>query len=225
MDNKSKYIIVSVIISSAIMTFVDGVIEPQYMVKSIVKLILFLIIPMFYFIINRKELYGFKSLFKPQKRYLIYAVFLGAGVYAVMLAGYFLLRNVVDFSGITLQLTGDNGITADNFILVSVYISLVNSLLEEFFFRGFAFITLVKKINVKSAYVFSALTFALYHTGMMIAWFEIWVFALALIGLFAGGCIFNWLNSCCKNIYPSWIVHMCANFAINTVGFILFGII
>ena len=132
---------------------------------------------------------------------------------------------VFDFSALTESLTSTTGVNKNNFLFVALYISFANSLLEEFFFRGFAFITLVKKINVKSAYVFSALTFALYHTGMMIAWFEIWVFALALIGLFAGGCIFNWLNSCCKNIYPSWIVHMCANFAINTVGFILFGII
>ena len=28
-----------------------------------------------------------------------------------------------------------------------------------------------------------------------------------------------------NNIYSSWLVHMCANFAINTVGFILFGIL
>ena len=42
---------------------------------------------------------------------------------------------------------------------------------------------------------------------------------------FAGGCIFNFLNEKCGNIYPSWLVHLCANLAINTVGFILFGIL
>ncbi|MBE6877774.1 MAG: CPBP family intramembrane metalloprotease [Ruminococcaceae bacterium] len=225
MNNKSKYIIASVILSSALMTFVDGVVEPQYMVKSAVKLVLFLIIPLVYFVRNRKEFGRLKALFIPQKKDLVFAAFLGAGVYAVILAGYFFFRNIADFSGITAQLTGNSGVTADNFVFVAVYISFVNSLLEEFFFRGFAFITLAEKSNVKFAYIFSALIFALYHTGMMIAWFEIWVFALALIGLFIGGSIFNWLNSHCKNIYPSWIVHMCANFAINTVGFMLFGII
>lgn len=44
------------------------------------------------------------------------------------------------------------------------------------------------------------------------------------IVLFLGGLIFNYLNEKCKNIYPSWLVHMCANFATNTIGFILFGI-
>ena len=35
----------------------------------------------------------------------------------------------------------------------------------------------------------------------------------------------NILNEKCENIYMSWLVHMFANFAINTVGCILFGII
>ena len=35
----------------------------------------------------------------------------------------------------------------------------------------------------------------------------------------------DYLNERCENIYMSWLVHMFANFAINTVGCILFGII
>ena len=31
------------------------------------------------------------------------------------------------------------GVNAGNFVFVALYISIVNSLLEEFFFRGFAF--------------------------------------------------------------------------------------
>lgn len=51
----------------------------------------------------------------------------------------------------------------------------MNSFLEEFFFRGFGFITLKKYVNIK--------------------------------------------------FYPSWFVHMAANFAINTIRFILFDVI
>ena len=35
----------------------------------------------------------------------------------------------------------------------------------------------------------------------------------------------DYLNELNNNIYSSWFVHMFANFAINTVGFILFGVI
>ena len=69
------------------------------------------------------------------------------------------------------------------------------------------------------------MVFALYHIAMMTGWFSIWVFAIALLGLFLGGLIFNYLNEKSDNIYTSWFVHMSANFAINTIGFMLFGII
>ena len=117
------------------------------------------------------------------------------------------------------------GITADNFIYVSLYISLMNSFLEEFFFRGYGFITLKKYSNRLLAYVFSSSLFALYHVGMLIGMFNFGVLALLLLGLIVGGCIFNYLNESNDNIYPSWFVHMFANFAINTVGFILFGVL
>lgn len=57
---------------------------------------------------------------------------------------------------------------------------------------------------------------------MMKGWFSIYLYIITLIGLFIGGLIFNYLNEKNENIYSSWLVHMFANFAINTIGFILF---
>ena len=56
-------------------------------------------------------------------------------------------------------------------------------------------------------------------------WFSPYLFILALTGLFVGGLIFDYINDKSENIYNSWLVHMFANFAINTIGFIMFGII
>ena len=42
-----------------------------------------------------------------------------------------------------------------------------------------------------------------------------------MVGLVIGGVIFNWLNEKLDTIYCSWLTHMFANFAINTIGFIL----
>jgi len=65
----------------------------------------------------------------------------------------------------------------------------------------------------------------MYHVAMMVGWFSLPVFLIIVAGLFVGGIIFNVLNEKSSTIYPSWLVHMFANFSINTVGFILFGII
>ena len=51
------------------------------------------------------------------------------------------------------------------------------------------------------------------------------LFLLALAGLTAGGVLFNLLDARAGTIFPSWAVHIFANLAINTVGFILFKIL
>lgn len=220
-----KYVIASVIFSTILMCFVDGVIVPPYFYKSIIKIVLFLLVPMIYFLLYKEKNIYLKNLFVPKKKDFLLALLLGAGVFAVIMTAYFLCRNYIDFSGIQESLTGGIGVNADNFVYVAIYISFVNSLLEEFFFRGYAFLVLKQECSRKFAYLFSASMFALYHVGMTSGWFNPLIYALSMVGLAAGACIFNFLNERCENIYPSWLVHMCANFAINTVGFILFGII
>lgn len=224
-NRKSIYIIISVLFSALAMSFVDGIIEPPYFYKSVIKIILFLLIPMLYFITNKDEIVSLKKLFVPRKKDFILAISLGIGVFSVIMIAYFVFRNFIDFSSIKDSLTSGIGVNADNFVYVAIYISFVNSLLEEFFFRGFAFLILKRETNRVFAYIFSAALFALYHVGMTSGWFHFLIYILAMLGLFIGGCIFNFLNDKCENIYPSWLVHMCANFAINTIGFILFGII
>ncbi len=104
---------------------------------------------------------------------------------------------------------------------MGAYICIINSLLEEFFFRGFAFLMLSRFAGSKIAYLFSAGLFSLYHIAIMQNWFSPLVFALLLAGLFFSGFIFNWLSQRYQNIYAPWIVHICSNLAINTVGLVL----
>ena len=142
-------------------------------------------------------------------------------VFTVLIAGYFALRGVFDFSGIVSSLTSDAGVGRHNFVFVAIYIAVVNSFLEEFFFRGFAFLTLKKSASPGFAYLFSAAAFSLYHVAMMIGWFDAVLWVLVMAGLFVGGLIFNYFNQRSGTVYPSWLIHMCANLAINTVGIIL----
>lgn len=207
----------------AVMAVVDGVFKADYFIKSMIKLVLFLILPLVYSFYDKDI--KIKELFKPQKSGIKQAIILCLSVYVVILGGYFLVRNIFDFSKVTGTLTNNIGVTGENFIFVSLYISFVNSLLEEFFFRGFAFLTLKRVTGRKFAYLFSALVFSVYHIAMMVGWFGIGVFLIVMAGLFAGGLIFNYLNEKSETIYSSWLVHMFANFAINTIGFMLFGII
>ena len=221
----TKFIIITVAACCLLMCFIDGFIAPPYFIKSAFKLVLFLAVPLLYFLINKSERGALRKLFLPSKKGFLISLGLGSAVFAVILGAYFAFRGVFDFSGITSQLTGDIGVNKDNFIFVALYISFVNSLLEEFFFRGFAFLCLRDKLPKWAAYAFTAGLFAFYHAGMTSGWFNPLLYILMMAGLFVGGCIFNFLNEKCGDIYPSWLVHMFANFGINTIGCILFGII
>lgn len=223
MNKKSIYIIASVLVFSVLVDIIDAVIHPDYFAKIPIKILFFLALPMSFFIVNKKEFKEFKKLFVFKKSGILKSLLLGAAVYAVIMSAYLLLKDIIDFSRVTSSLTDGMGITADNFIYVSLYISLMNSFLEEFFFRGYGFITLKKYTDRKFAYIFSSVVFAVYHIGMLIGMFGIGALSLLLFGLIAGGCIFNYLNETNENIYSSWFVHMFANFAINTVGMILFN--
>ena len=224
-NHKKIYIILSVLLFSLAVTFIDAVVRPPYFSKIPIKILFFLALPMLFFAFWREEWSEFKALFRFQKKGLLISLLLGLAIFSIILGGYFALRGVIDFSGVTSSLTSGMGITADNFVWVAIYISIMNSFLEEFFFRGFGFITLKKYVSVKFAYFFSPVLFAVYHVGMLVGMFHPAVLALLMFGLIVGGLIFNALNDKLGNIYPSWFVHMAANFAINTIGFILFGML
>lgn len=216
-------ILLLLLLGCAAMAVVDSVIRPSYGVKSAVKWVFFLVFPLLLSVF-RKDL-SLKRVFIPSKSGFLLALVLGLGVYGVILGAYFLLRGIFDFSGIT-GLLGENvGVDQDNFLLVALYISFANSLLEEFFFRGFAFLLLKAHVSRAWAHGISAVAFALYHVAIMIGWFSPALFCLAMLGLTVGGLIFNFLDEKQGNLYCSWMVHMFANFAINTVGCILFGIL
>jgi membrane protease YdiL (CAAX protease family) len=203
------------------MSAIELIFTPTYFVKAAIKLALFVIIPMS-LILVRKET-AMLRFFKPNKKTLLPMLAFGVLMYGFIIGAYFLLGKYFDLSGITSSLD-EIGVTKQNFVFVALYIAVCNSFLEEFIFRGFGFIGLSEKIGVKSACIFSAICFALYHITMMIGWYSFWLTALIIFALFVGGVILNILASKCKTVYPAWIVHIFANLAINTIGMLLFGI-
>ena len=218
---KKLHIPILVIIACIVMGIVDAVIQPGYAIKSAIKIIMFLLIPIVYGLFLKE--FNIKNLMKPDKKGLCIAICLGFVIYGVVLGAYWIFKDVFDFSALTGSLNETTGVNKSNFIWVAIYISFVNSLLEEFFFRGFSFITLKKLTSRRFAYVFSSMAFALYHIAMMIGWFGLPVILISLVGLFIGGMIFNRFDENRENIYLSWLIHMFANFATNTIGFILFA--
>lgn len=215
--NNKLFIMLYVIISVLLMAFVEIIIEPSYLIKSLIKIFLFFGIP---FIILKKLKIKILDNFKVNKKDIFKLIKIGIGVFIAGVVSYLILRNFFDFSKLTKSLLVDQQVSKNQFILVALYISFGNSLLEEFMFRLISFIKLKDYCDKKTAYLFSVFMFSIYHAAMFVFSFPPIITCISLVGLFILGLLFDYLDDKDNNIYNSWIVHMFADFVIMIVGFI-----
>lgn len=217
-NKETLYIVFLVIICCIIMSFIEVIIEPLYFVKSLIKVIIFLFLPFIFFkILNIKI---FDNSYLLNKKRIINLLVLGLLIYIIIMCAYFFTKNFFDYSLLVKSLSADQKVSSNQFILVSLYISFINSFLEEFLFRYISFIKLSKYVNNVVAYIFSSIIFAIYHISMIGSSFNPILLIISLVGLTIGGFIFNYVDDKDKNIYNSWIIHMFADFAIMTIWYI-----
>lgn len=222
MKNRGWQIIFGILAACGIMAIVELAFTPTYFIKSMIKAAVFLLVMAGYTLLNRDN-YLFETLRIGRLRQLRTPLLLGLSVWGITVATYFLANACFDLNVFQHALANAEQINRHNFIAAGCYMSTVNSLLEELFFRGFAGLALRRFSGGRAACVFGSLLFALYHLSMMDGWFG-WPLTLALIlGCAAIGCFFYWLDRKGR-VYPSWFVHMGANLGLNTVGLLMLGI-
>ena len=98
--SKKIPIMSSIFLFSIAITLIDAFVHPNYFVKIPIKILFFLALPMLFFVKNKEVFKDFKKMFVLKKDGILKALLLGVGVYAVIVGGYFLTRNVIDFSRI-----------------------------------------------------------------------------------------------------------------------------
>lgn len=220
---KSKKIILYVLFACVCMTLLDFFVKPVYHIKCLVKVMLFFVIP--FLIIKKRDRKQLIKMIKPKKGGIFNSIALGFVFYLIILFIYFMLSGKYDFTRIVSLVNVNSGINRDNIINVLIYISIFNSLLEEFFFRGFSFLLLKKNVRKIVSYLFSSLIFALYHISIIVGWFDLPILLCSLGGIMFFGIVFNYLNEKNNNIFNSWMCHLFIDLSVSTVGLIIFGII
>ena len=216
-----------VLIGCAVMALVEWRLRLGFAAKSAAKLAVFglCLLPGFWPGGEGDGPAVFGRLFAPpQKGRRLPVALLAAGVYGFILAGFWLLSPWLDLPAIAASLAAKERVTGENFLWVSLYISVINTLLEELFFRGLAFLRLRPLWGEAPAALFSSLCFSLYHVSILTGWFSPALFFLMVLGLFAAGLLFCRLDRA-GALLPSWGVHMAANLGINTIGFFMFGLL
>jgi len=200
-----------------LMIFIETELQPSYGLKSAVKIGLFAGAILF-----SAKWFGVKPpLCRPDKSCLKKCAVIAAAVFTVILTAYFLCGWLIDFEQIRAALMEKEHIQRENFIFAALYISICNSFIEEIFFRGFVFLGLYGLGYRRTAYLYSAAAFAVYHIGIISAWFSWYLYLAALAALFFAGILLDFFAKRGNSFLCSWLIHICANLGINAIGFMI----
>ena len=212
---KAGLIIFYSIFTILILYVVEQVLQLPFMIKTIIKLPMFTLLPGWML----THVYGKKIGFVWPKKHLHFMVIGMTTVVVSILSGYYIVESLVDVEVISMDITNRMQIGTGTMVLAALYTTLVNSLIEEYFFRGFLFLGLRHSGHRRLAYVVSAVLFALYHVTIFLNWFTWPVMLLALLGLVAGGLIFGWFADKTDSLIGSWLIHISADIALIAIGF------
>jgi len=93
----------------------------------------------------------------------------------------------------------------------SLYLTVVNSLLEELFWRGFVLQRLARSLARSVAVLLTSFFYSLYHLVVSTVLFGYqWGCFITLL-IFAVGGVWGWMKERFPSVYPTWISHMLAD--------------
>lgn len=93
----------------------------------------------------------------------------------------------------------------------SIYLVLINSLLEELFWRGFVLQRMRASLSFWMSIGLSSFFYSLYHLIISSILFGVWN-GLLITGLvFCAGIIWGWMKGLFPSIYPNWFSHLMAD--------------
>ena len=117
-----------------------------------------------------------------------------------------------------------DGATA--FWLFAAWLSLGNSLLEEFVFRWFVDGRLDRLgTPFALALPISGLIFTAHHVIVLAAYFDPLMVLLGSVGVFIGGLTWSWSLRRWGSLLPGWISHAIVDIAIFIVGAHMLGLL
>ncbi|WP_373897151.1 CPBP family intramembrane glutamic endopeptidase [Haloimpatiens sp. FM7315] len=226
MNKQYRYILISSIVGCILLYYIEQILKVDYLTKTIMKIVIFTLIPYIYIKIYKKSNLKLSLKSKEVKKNNIkIGVILGSICFVIILLTYFILKDAINLQGILEELQNKSKVTAVNFIFVAIYITFGNSFLEEFFFRGFIFLNFYEMKHKKLAYIFSSLLFSIYHIAIFKTWFDVKLIMLSLFGLISVGIVFDYIDTKSKNFLNSWIVHILADASIMLIGMRMFKIL
>jgi membrane protease YdiL (CAAX protease family) len=225
---KQTALLFSLIILPVVILFLSsGLVKANYFFTWIYKLLY--LFPIFYGLyIERKTLKQslFENFsFRRFKKKVILMLGIGIIIAAIYVAAFFLLKGHLDLQLIAAELGAFASINLNNIIFIGISIIIVDSLLEEFFWRGFMFDRMRKLMKPWIAYLITGIAFSFHHIMFYHGWFNLTFFIIATFGLAAYAMIMNYIFQRYKDLLSCWVVHAFADIAQISIALMVFGMI
>lgn len=113
---------------------------------------------------------------------------------------------LIDEAKIVDKIDAQFGVDTSTVLLVAPFTILLNSLLEEFFYRGFSFGLLARK-NLLLGHLLPAAAFTVQHLLFIYHWVSLVPLLLAIVGLFGLSIVLQIMYARFDTIVAPWIVH------------------
>ncbi len=216
--NRETWLLASLVVLPLVMVVIQLTLKLDGVVGYSLYKILFLVPPLIY--CRMRGISVITDVLKPRnwRNCLPTAIGLGLACGAIFLGVYFVAIDwIVDRSVIVERMGLQFSVTAATVALVAPVTIFFNSLLEELFYRGFAFGRLVRRQRILGQCL-PAAAFAAQHLLFISHWLSPGLLVLAGLGLFVFAWILQVLYEKADTIVAPWVVHILADLAMMTIA-------
>jgi membrane protease YdiL (CAAX protease family) len=161
-----------------------------------------------------------RRIFKWQnwRRHLPLSLALGVSAAAIFLGAYGTLGEVlVDKAAIAGKIHTQFSVNAATVLSIAPFTIVVNSLIEEFFYRGFAFGLLVAKNKWLGA-LLPAAAFTVQHVLFIYHWVTPLPLGLAVVSLMTFALVLEAVYAKADSIVAPWLIHICGDLAMMVIA-------
>ena len=167
---------------------------------------------------------AWKRAFAIHRQSIGLGILYGAVIAGILISLFLILSPLLSPFSSSVQSGALTLIPAAFYIPIAIVFSLIHSLLEEWYWRGYVGGSLLSLMAPSRATVLAALAFTLHHIVILWQLFPGPWAVLMSFGVFAAGVFWMWLYKKTGSLIAPWISHAFADLAIFGIGYMLIAI-
>ena len=163
------------------------------------------------------------KILKPQRFDVITGLIIDLLMFVVILTVYWLfIRHWIDTDIVRPKIQAIIKINPRKFIFGALYFTLINALIEEYFWRWFIYLRCEELVSSKIAVVITALFFTLHHTIGLAAFTDWRTTVIGSLAVFIAGMVWSEYYRRYRSVWSNYLSHAIAELALHIVAWQVF---